>query len=213
MCEGQWAASLQAVRTTQSPIGFIRPVSSASGIKSTGEIIPRCGMSPSDQRFDAGHLPGLDVDDGMIVQLELFVRQRVAQLDLVGAACARLHAHSILEKSVGVAALGLRLIEREIGVFHQLIHVRAVFGRQRDADTGADIDDDGRRDRKAPPRLPEACWPSRLQLRADRRPPSPRWRIRRRRAAPPYRFRECTPTTGPPLLSAVRRRPDARANR
>ena len=84
--------------------------------------------------------PVLDVDDGVVVQLELVVGQRVAQLDLMGAAGARLDPHGILEKAVGVAALGLGFIQREIGVLEELIHLGAVLGRERDADAGADIE-------------------------------------------------------------------------
>ena len=84
--------------------------------------------------------PGLDVDDGMVVQLELVVRQRVTQVVLVGAAPAGLDAHRIVEKPVGVAAFGLGSIERKICILHQLVDARAVLGRERDADAGADIE-------------------------------------------------------------------------
>ena len=40
---GQFAASLQAVLSAHSPRGTITPVSSASGMKSAGEIKPRVG--------------------------------------------------------------------------------------------------------------------------------------------------------------------------
>jgi hypothetical protein len=40
---GQRAACAQASRITQAPIGTIRPVSSAIGMKSTGETRPRLG--------------------------------------------------------------------------------------------------------------------------------------------------------------------------
>ena len=43
ICSGQRAACAQASRTTQAPIGTIRPVSSATGMKSAGEISPRVG--------------------------------------------------------------------------------------------------------------------------------------------------------------------------
>ena len=40
---GQLAASRQAVRSTHSPIEVITPVSSASGMKSSGDTAPRVG--------------------------------------------------------------------------------------------------------------------------------------------------------------------------
>jgi hypothetical protein len=76
----------------------------------------------------------------MVVQLELVVGERVAQLDLMGAACARRDPHRILEKAVGVAALGLGFVEREIGVLEELVHLGAMLRRHRDADAGADIE-------------------------------------------------------------------------
>ena len=97
-------------------------------------------MTPANQRFDAGNFPRLDVDDRVVVQLELVVRQRVAQIVLVGAAPARLYAHRIVEKAVNVAAFGLCLVQREVGVLHQLVDGGAVLGRKRDADAGSDIE-------------------------------------------------------------------------
>ena len=41
--DGQPAASLQAVCMTQSPSSLIRPVSSATGMNSAGETMPRSG--------------------------------------------------------------------------------------------------------------------------------------------------------------------------
>ncbi len=53
---------------------------------------------------------------------------------------ARPHAriHIAIVKPVAVAALGLRAIEREIGIAHELIDFAAIVGRLRDADAGAD---------------------------------------------------------------------------
>src|SRR5580765_4417460 len=43
MCGGQFAASAQAWRKTHSPTGTIKPVSSANGMISAGDTIPRWG--------------------------------------------------------------------------------------------------------------------------------------------------------------------------
>jgi hypothetical protein len=40
---GHWAAVVQASRITHSPIGTMKPISSASGMKEAGEIIPLVG--------------------------------------------------------------------------------------------------------------------------------------------------------------------------
>ena len=54
MSSGQVAASAQAVRSTHSPSWMISPVSSAIGMNSAGEIRPRIGMVPAQQRLEAG---------------------------------------------------------------------------------------------------------------------------------------------------------------
>ena len=54
---GQLAASAIASRSTHSPIGTIRPVSSATGMKSAGEIMPSLGMVPAQQRLEARETP------------------------------------------------------------------------------------------------------------------------------------------------------------
>ena len=41
--DGHFAASVQAIISTHSPIGTIRPVSSASGMNSPGMTNPRAG--------------------------------------------------------------------------------------------------------------------------------------------------------------------------
>jgi len=43
-CACQLLACWQAVRKTHSPIGIIKPVSSASGMKSTGDTDPSSGL-------------------------------------------------------------------------------------------------------------------------------------------------------------------------
>ena len=55
-CSGHFAASAQAVRSTQSPIGRIRPASSAIGMKTTARISPRLGCVPAQQRLEADDL-------------------------------------------------------------------------------------------------------------------------------------------------------------
>ena len=42
--DGQAAASIQAVRSTHSPIGWISRASSASGMNLTGETLPNCAF-------------------------------------------------------------------------------------------------------------------------------------------------------------------------
>ena len=83
------AAAAQACRSAHSPIGTISPVSSASGMNSAGRHDAALGMVPAQQRLEAADLVALEVDDRLVVELELAVRQRLAQIELQLA--ARLH--------------------------------------------------------------------------------------------------------------------------
>ena len=96
-------------------------------------------VAPADQRLDARHVAGVDVHDRVIVQFEFLVDQRVAQIRLMGAARVRLDTHRIVEKAPGVAALGLGAVQREVGILDELVGGRAVLGRERYPDAGADI--------------------------------------------------------------------------
>jgi hypothetical protein len=75
----------QACRSTHSPKGTISPISSASGMKSAGETKPRSGWR---QRSSASKPitmspAGLGtVDQGLVVELELALAKRLAQVEL-----------------------------------------------------------------------------------------------------------------------------------
>ena len=56
------------------------------------------------------------------------------------AAVARLRFHGGLEEAIPIAAFGLRLVEREVGMANERVGVVGVLRRQRDADRGADDD-------------------------------------------------------------------------
>ena len=137
---GQPAAAAQACRSTHSPIGTIRPVSSAIGMKSAGEINAALGMMPADKRLAAGDLTGFDVDDRLVIDLELAVDDGLAKLEFEFAARLDTGVHGDFEEAVAAAAIGLGAIEGEIRILHDDVRRVAVGGRQRDAD--ADADDD-----------------------------------------------------------------------
>ena len=60
----------------------MRPISSASGMKAPGGIMPLLGMVPADQRLEAADLVAREIDHRLVVQLELAGRQRLAQVVL-----------------------------------------------------------------------------------------------------------------------------------
>ena len=72
----------QAVRSTHLPIGAIRPISSAIGMKRVGGTISCSDTLPANQRFGTDDTPCAHVDARLIVQLELLTLERAAQLVL-----------------------------------------------------------------------------------------------------------------------------------
>ena len=131
-----WA---QAVRSTHSPIGTMRPVSSASGMKRSGRISPRCGWfqrTSASTRVDRA---------GAQVHARLVVQQQLVALD--GAAQALLHREPLVgelvhlggEELEGVAPLGLRAVHRGVGVLQQRLHVGPVLRIEADARAAGDV--------------------------------------------------------------------------
>src|SRR5271166_766532 len=123
----RWPANGIAACLAQNP--FADRVDQASLLRQ-GDEVAWCDhssfwVSPTHERLGGCDFSGLDVDNGMIVNFELLVRQRVAQIDLEGLARARLGAHSLFEKTERVAPLRLGLVEGQVGTLHQLIDVGA----------------------------------------------------------------------------------------
>ena len=133
---GQRAAWRQASRTTHAPIGTIRPVSSAIGMKSAGETRPRVGMVPADQRLERADAVVLEVEQRLVIELELAALDREAQVGFELAALPAPAVEALLEESVGAAPGFLGAVEREVGVAQQVVGVAAVRGRDGDADAG-----------------------------------------------------------------------------
>ena len=96
---GQVAASVQAVVSTHSPSWLIRPVSSAIGMNSAGEIMPRSRMAPAQQRLAAGDAVVLQAEAGLVVNLEAAVGDGLAQVHLQDAAGADLRRPSPARRS------------------------------------------------------------------------------------------------------------------
>ena len=140
MSSGQVAASAQAVVSTHSPSWLIRPVSSATGMNSAGEIMPRSGWCQRSSASQPVILLSREVDQRLVVHLEPAVGDRLAQIHLQRA--ARLHArvHLRFEEAIGSASGGLGAVHREIGILQQLIEIGAILRRQRNADAGVGRD-------------------------------------------------------------------------
>ena len=93
-------------------------------------------MAPAHQRFAAGDPVVLQVETGLVIDLEAAVGDGLAQIDLQHAARADLRVHVRFEEAMGAAAGGLGGVHRQIRVLQDLVEVGAVLRRQRDADRG-----------------------------------------------------------------------------
>ena len=72
----------QRLGTTHSPISTMSPVSSAIGMKSSGETMPRLGCAQRISASTPTTSPVCDGDDRLVVQQELVAVQRVPQREL-----------------------------------------------------------------------------------------------------------------------------------
>src|SRR5207237_4623422 len=75
----------------------------------------------------------------LVVELELLVRQRLAQVELEDAARLDGVRHLVTEEAIGAAAVGLGAVQRHVGVLEQRVGGDAGRGHG-DADAGADLD-------------------------------------------------------------------------
>ena len=98
------------------------------------------GVMPAQQRLQTADLVALEVDERLVVELELAVGQRLAQVELQLAARLHVGVHVRLEEAVDAAPLALGAVQGEVGVLEQLVGIGAVAGRHGDADAGADRD-------------------------------------------------------------------------
>ena len=128
------------VRSTQSPIRTIMPLSSASGMKSAGDIGPRVGWFQRNSASKETISLPLEIDDRLIVQLEFFAgdarracRARAARRSCIFASMSGSKKRNPSRPS------SLGAIHRQIRVPQQIARLRAVARSDRDADADADF--------------------------------------------------------------------------
>ena len=96
-------------------------------------------VAPAQQGFEADHLarpvarPRVHGHDRLVVEFEFAVVGGAAQVDFKAAPALRLLSHQRPKQAVGTAPGGLRVVQRQVGAFQQLVGIDAVVGRQRDA--------------------------------------------------------------------------------
>jgi hypothetical protein len=94
---------------------------------------------PAQQRLHADHLAVRETDLRLVVQAELVFGDRAPQLGFELLAALDLALHRLDEEAVGVAAVRLGAIERDVGVAQQLVRIGVVVGKDRDADADAGV--------------------------------------------------------------------------
>ena len=136
MWSGQRTAWSQASRITQEPIATIRPVSSATGMNSTGDTSPRVGMAPAQQRLERADAVLLEVEQRLVEKFELAALDREAQVGFELAANLRALVEAFLEEGEGAASRLLGAVQSEVGIAQQHLAVGAVVRRDGDPDAG-----------------------------------------------------------------------------
>ena len=96
--------------------------------------------APAHQRLEARKLVALQVQERLVVELELPVGEGSTQVPLELVAGAHASVHLVFEEPVPAPLLLLRAIEREVGVLEELVGVRPVARRHRNADADAEHD-------------------------------------------------------------------------
>ena len=94
-------------------------------------------MPPASQRLDAGDAPARNLDLGLVVEEKGAIVQGLPDILLERLAGPEFLVHRRVVEPVVVAALLLRLVERQVGVPEELVGVGVVVRKHRDADAGA----------------------------------------------------------------------------
>ncbi len=113
-------------------------MASAIGMKSLGAMKPRVVRLPAQQRLHADDLPAVDVDLGLVVELEVLVLERGAQLALERQQLAELERHVVLEDLVMAAAGVLGGVHRDVRVANEVVAVGRPARMHNDADARPD---------------------------------------------------------------------------
>src|SRR5262249_13179672 len=85
-------------------------------------------MLPAQQCLKSADVAAGQIDEWLIVEFEFVALERLAQVELELAPILHLRIHLRLEEMVGTASIGLRAVQRHIGVAQELIGFVAVAG-------------------------------------------------------------------------------------
>ena len=125
----QARACLHASRSTQLPIGRIRPQSSATGMNCAGETGPRVGCVQRSSASAPVIAPVLQIDLRLVVQREFLPLQGAPQALLDRLPLHGADVHRRLEELIALAPVLLGLVHRGVGVLDQRLRIQR---RRRD---------------------------------------------------------------------------------
>jgi hypothetical protein len=101
----------------------MRPVSSATSMKSPGRHPPALGMVPAHERLGGGDVAGVELDDRLQLDDELAALGRAPEVLLQPLAAQHRGVHRGLEDLVALVARVLGGVHRDVGVAQQLLGV------------------------------------------------------------------------------------------
>ena len=116
----------------------MRPVFSASGMKSFGRNVAAFRVVPSQQRLGADHMTGREVDLRLVVDAQLVGTEGVAQVaeQLQPVGRVAVVARSVQQRTKVRRLCG---VHRSVSALHQLDRVVCVVGQHGDADACLDV--------------------------------------------------------------------------
>ena len=109
-----------------------------NGYKDIRGYQPTLGMLPAHQRFRPHHLPVGDTVARLKMQFQFAVPDREPKVVFQAPALDDPGVHFTCVKAPGIAACGLGLIQRDIGIAQQFGRLACIVWRHGDADAGTD---------------------------------------------------------------------------
>ena len=117
----------------------ISRLSSAQGMNSLGGRTPALRMVPPDERLEAEHLPGFEVDQRLVLEEELGSSQRQPELALEPMAVLGVRLDARAGELDGSGSTHLGDVHGGVGLAQELALLVAILGAQGDADAGGDV--------------------------------------------------------------------------
>ena len=108
-----------ASRKTHAPILSMSRKSSATGMKANGGISVPSFLGQAYQRLETDEAAVRHFEERLIVQFEAIMQHRIADGPLELESRLQLGVHLRQEEPDAIAAVGLGLVQRQIGTFQQ----------------------------------------------------------------------------------------------